>query len=131
MLLRIEARGGVSPSMVYLTPVLAVALTLASGIVLFAILGFDPLRSLYVFFVKPVTTVYGLSELAVKATPLALIAVGLAMGFRANVWNIGAEGQLTLGAICGGGIALWFHGSTSPFLLPAMVVAGVCLLQAQ
>jgi simple sugar transport system permease protein len=54
-----------------------------------------------------------------------LIAVGLAAGYRANVWNIGAEGQLTMGAIFGGGVALFFHDSTSPFLLPAMLVAGV------
>ena len=62
------------------------------------------------FFVAPVTSVYGLTELAVKATPLALIAVGLAVGFRANVWNIGAEGQFTMGAIAAGGLALAFWG---------------------
>ena len=124
MLLRLESRGAVAPSMVYLTPLLAVALTLVCGAVLFAALGFDPLRALHVYFIKPVATVYGLSELVVKATPLALIGVGLALGFRANVWNIGAEGQFTLGAICGGGVALWFHDSDSVLLLPAMVVAG-------
>ena len=59
-----------------------------------------------------------------KAGPLMLCAVGLASGYRANVWNIGAEGQLTMGAICGGGLALLFHESTSPLLLPAMIVAG-------
>lgn len=124
MLPRLEDRGAASPRMVYLTPLLAVALTLMSGMVLFAALGHAPLDALYAFFVQPITTKYGLGELVVKATPLTLCAIGLAMGFRANVWNIGAEGQLTFGAICGGGLALWFHDSTSLWLLPAMLVAG-------
>ncbi len=102
MLPRLESRGAVSAPMVWLTPIFAVALTLIAGVILFAFLGFDPLRALYVYFIKPLTSVYGLSELAVKATPLAMIATGLSLGFRANVWNIGAEGQFTMGAICGG-----------------------------
>lgn len=110
--------------MSYVTPLIAVALALITGLILFAALGFDPLRALYTYFVKPVSTLYGVSELLIKATPLALIGVGLALGFRANVWNIGAEGQFTLGAVCGGGIALWFHGTESYWLLPAMTVAG-------
>ena len=74
--------------------------------------------------VSPLTNRYGLTELVVKAAPLVLIAIGLALGFRANVWNIGAEGQLTMGAIVGGGLALAFHDSDSVLLLPAMLVAG-------
>ena len=125
MLPRLEPRGATSARMLVATPVIAVALTLIAGTIMFAALGFEPGRALYTFFIKPVTSVYGLSELAVKATPLAIIAVGLAMGFRANVWNIGAEGQFTLGALCGGGVALMFHGSESVLILPAMVAAGV------
>ena len=121
---RLEARGAVSTPMLYLTPVFAVGLTLMAGVILFALLGFDPLRALFVYFIKPVTTLYGLSELVVKATPLALIAVGLSLGFRANVWNIGAEGQLTIGAICGGAVALWFHEAQGFWVLPLMIVAG-------
>ncbi len=124
MLPRLEPRGGASAAMLLATPVIAVAFTLVAGVILFAALGFDPGRSLYTFFIKPVASLYGLTELVVKATPLALIAIGLAMGFRANVWNIGAEGQFTLGAICGGGVALAFHGSDSVLILPAMVLAG-------
>lgn len=125
MLPRLEPRGAVSQSMLYLTPVIAVVLTLIAGVILFAALGFDPWKSLYVFFVKPVSSIYGVSELLLKATPLALIALGLAMGFRANVWNIGAEGQLTFGAICGGGIALWFFEVEGLWILPLMVVASL------
>ena len=75
MLLRLEPRGGASAAMLVATPVIAVALTLIAGTILFAALGFEPGRALYTFFIKPVTTVYGLSELAVKATPLAIIAI--------------------------------------------------------
>jgi ABC-type uncharacterized transport system permease subunit len=77
-----------------------------------------------VFFIKPLTTQYGVGELLLKATPLMLIAVGLAAGYRANVWNIGAEGQLTMGAIFGGGVALAFHDSGSALALPLMIAAG-------
>jgi simple sugar transport system permease protein len=111
--------------MVWLTPPIAVALTLLAGSALFAALGFDPLAALHAYFVEPVSTVYGLGELAVKATPLALIATGLAVGFRANVWNIGAEGQLTMGAVLGGGVALAAWGHEGPWLLPLMLAAGV------
>ncbi|MBK7794383.1 MAG: ABC transporter permease [Betaproteobacteria bacterium] len=94
------------------------------GFALFTALGKDPWQAFHVFFVKPVETRYGIGELLLKAGPLMLCAVGLASGYRANVWNIGAEGQLTMGAICGGGLALLFHDSTSLLLLPAMIVAG-------
>jgi ABC-type uncharacterized transport system permease subunit len=123
-MIRLEARGQASRVMVYATPVLAVALTLVSGFLLFWALGFDPVKALYAFFIQPLTTARGLGELVVKATPLVLCAVGLAVGFRANVWNIGAEGQLTLGAIAGGGLALAFDGEGGWWLLPLMVVAG-------
>ncbi len=123
-LLRLEPRGQASKTMVYATPLLAVALTLLSGFILFLAMGFDPLKALYAFFVAPVTSVRGVGELVVKATPLVLCAVGLAIGFRANVWNIGAEGQLTLGAITGGGLALAFYGEGGWWLLPLMVAGG-------
>jgi ABC-type uncharacterized transport system permease subunit len=123
-MLRIEARGQPSQRMLLLTPLLAIALTVVSGFCLFALLGHDPLAALYHFFVSPVTSTYGVAELVVKATPLILIATGLAIGFRANVWNIGAEGQLTIGALAGGGLALWLYDSDSPLVLPAMLVAG-------
>lgn len=110
--------------MMLATPPLAVAMTIVAGAALFAALGFDPLASLHAFFIEPLSSTRGLGELIVKATPLVTIAVGLAIGFRAGVWNIGAEGQLTLGAICGGGVALAFHGEGGPWLLPLMIIAG-------
>src|SRR5690554_387109 len=122
-MLRLEPRLQPSRRLAYGAPVLAVVLTLLAGAVIFAIMGFDPLRVLHAYFVEPVSTPRGVGALVVKATPLILIAVGLALAFRANVWNIGAEGQMIVGAIVGGGVALALPDSASPLLLPAMLVA--------
>jgi simple sugar transport system permease protein len=108
----------------YLSPVIAAALTAVCGIVFSAFAGLEPLETFHAFFIAPIDDRYGLGELGVKAAPLMLIATGLAIGFRSNVWNIGAEGQLTLGAVCGGGLALLFHASQSAWLLPAAIIAG-------
>ena len=123
-MIRLQQRTEPSQIMTYLSPIIAVGLTIISSMVLFSFMGFDPWKSSYLFFVEPLTTVYGLGELAIKATPLILIALGLAIGFRANVWNIGAEGQLIMGAIVGGGLALWFYESESIWLLPTMIIFG-------
>jgi simple sugar transport system permease protein len=125
MAIRIEARAEQSRSLLYLTPLLAVALTVVCGFFIFLLMGYDPFAALYHFFVSPLSTKYGLSELAVKAAPLIIIAVGLALGFRANIWNIGAEGQLTIGAIAGGGIGLWLWGATGGWVVALMALAGV------
>lgn len=122
MLLELEPRIEPSARMAIASPFIAAALTLIAGIVLFSALNKDPRLVFQAFFVSPISSPYGLGELFIKASPLVLIATGLAVGFRANVWNIGAEGQLTLGAIGGGGIALLFHDSNSGLLLPAMIV---------
>ena len=126
MLPRLERRGEASHRLVYLTPFLALILTLLGGCLLFGLMGHDPLLALYTFFVRPISSdfEYGLAELGIKATPIVLCALGLAFGFRANVWNIGAEGQLIVGVITGGGLALWFYDSDSVLLLPAMILAG-------
>ncbi len=124
MWFRLEPRAQASRRLRTAAPLIALALTLASGTVLFGALGQNPILALHTFFIRPIDSLYGLSELAIKAAPLALCAVGLAIGFRGNVWNIGAEGQLTMGAICGGGLALAFYGAEGPWLLPLMVLAG-------
>ena len=111
--------------MVLLSPLIALALTLLSGIVLFMFMGANPGQALYAFFIEPLTSLYGWGELGVKATPLALIAMALSIGFRAGVWNIGAEGQLTLGAICGAGIALWLHDIEGFWILPLMILCSI------
>jgi Branched-chain amino acid transport system / permease component len=107
-MLRLERRATPSSTMSIVSPLLAAAGMLVTGFLLFSALGKDPFEAFYLFFIKPLSSMYGIGELLLKTTPLLLCGLGLALGFRANVWNIGAEGQLTMGAIAGGGVALWF-----------------------
>ena len=108
-----------------LSPLLAIVLTIFSGIIIFSVLDKDPWLSLYTFFIQPLTTGFGFTELIVKATPLILIGAGLSIGFKANVWNIGAEGQFTMGAIAGGGTALYLSNQESLLVIPAVLVMGI------
>lgn len=124
MRIKLEARAQTPAAVVYLTPVLAALLTAVAGAVLFAALGYPPLKALHAFFIQPLSTLNGLAEVGVKATPLVLIAIGLSIGFRGNVWNIGAEGQLTMGAVTGGAVALAFYNVEGWWLLPLMTIAG-------
>ena len=105
-MLRLEARPQPSRLMSLASPLLALGLTVLIGVLLFSLLGKDPVRGLQMFFVEPVKSLYALSELSIKATPLILIALGLAVCFRANVWNIGAEGQFVIGALAAGWVAM-------------------------
>ena len=124
-MIALERRPNSSRLWLYATPILAVFLTVLSGAILFSVLGFNAIEALTAYFISPLRDSYGLGELTIKATPLAIIAIGLAIGFRANVWNIGAEGQLTLGAITGGGLALLFYGAEGPWLPPLMLIGGM------
>ncbi|MBP8175753.1 MAG: ABC transporter permease, partial [Sphaerotilus sp.] len=103
---RLEARPQPSKAMSLASPLIALVLTTIIGIALFALLGKDPVKGLQVFFVEPLKNARALSELSVKAVPLVLIALGLAVCFRSNLWNIGAEGQFIVGALAGGWVAL-------------------------
>ena len=123
-MLRLEPRSTQSFAAAWLSPVMALVLTAFTGGVIFLAMGKDPSTALYIYFVEPLTTTSGLSEVAVKAGPLILIGIGLSFGFRAGIWNIGAEGQYIAGAIAGGGLAVYFHDSESTLLLPAMLVLG-------
>ncbi|HEY5147005.1 MAG TPA: ABC transporter permease, partial [Polyangiaceae bacterium] len=122
---KLEARPEPSRLMSVLSPVFAVAITLLVGVALFSVLGKSPVDGLRVFFVEPVKNAYALSELAVKATPLVLIALGLAVCFRSNIWNIGAEGQFILGAVFGGGVAIHCTETTSRFVVVLVLFAGM------
>ena len=123
-MLKLEVRPEPSRSMSVASPLIALAITVLIGTILFVLLGKDPLRGLAVFFVEPVKSVYALTELAVKATPLLLIALGLALCFRSNVWNIGAEGQFILGAIAASGVAMQATATTGPWFFVPVIVAG-------
>src|SRR3984893_10591409 len=122
---RLEKRAAPSGVMRIASPLIAAAGMVATGFMIFTFLGKDPLHALYVFFIQPLNSLYGWGELLLKATPLALCGLGLALGFSANVWNIGAEGQLTLGAICGGGVGLFFGAELGRLAIPVILLAGI------
>ncbi len=124
-MLKLEPRAEASRFWTFASPVLALLITVIVGIILFAALGKDPVRGLQVFFWEPIKTSYALGELMVKATPLLIIALGLAVCFRSNVWNIGAEGQFVMGAIFAGGVALLADKDTGRWIVVAVMLAGV------
>ena len=127
-MLRLETRPQPSQAMSLASPLIALVLTAILAALLFAALGKDPLRGLAVFFVEPLAGRRQVAEVLLKATPLIVIALGLAACYRANVWNIGAEGQFLLGAVAGGGVALWLttHGVVLPKIvsIPLVLAAG-------
>ena len=123
-MLKLEARPEASRLMSIASPLLALAITVVIGTGLFLLLGKDPLRGLYIFFIEPAKSVYALTELAVKATPLILIGLGLAVCFRSNVWNIGAEGQFVVGAIAASGVAMLADKETGRWIVALVIVAG-------
>lgn len=128
-MLRLEPRAEPSRWMALASPLIALVLTGVLAALLFAALGKDPLRGLEVFFIEPLSGRRQITEVLLKATPLIVIGLGLAVCYRANVWNIGAEGQFLLGAVAGGGVALWLttHGIVLPHLVsvPLVLLGGV------
>jgi ABC-type uncharacterized transport system permease subunit len=107
------------------SPLVAIALSLITMAVMFVILGKNPITSLGVYFLDPLTDSYSLGELVVKATPLVMIAIGLSFCYIANIWNIGAEGQFLIGAVAGSWLAVRTNGTgVGPWVLPVMLVLG-------
>lgn len=123
--MRLEKRAERSSLMAVLSPFLALALTLVTAALIFSLRGNDPVHALYVYFVEPLTAMWTVEQILVKAAPLVLIGAGLSIAYRANVWNIGAEGQLTAGAILAGAIPVLLPTWQSPLTLVVMMAAGV------
>lgn len=126
-MIRLEKRPQVSAVMSYATPILAVLATFAAGGVLFYALGKDPIASIITIFYDPLFgefSFYYRPQLLIKGAPLVLIAIGLALGFRAGIWNIGAEGQYIIGALCGAGAALAVYPLEAQWVFPMMIVTG-------
>src|SRR6202165_4035766 len=125
MQLVLEKRAERSNTIALVSPLIAIALTIVTMSILFAILGKNPISALGVYFIDPLTDSYSLQEVAVKATPLVMIAVGLSLCYLAHVWNIGAEGQFLIGAVAGSWLAVRPNGTDAgPWVLPAMLALG-------
>lgn len=126
-MLTLERRAQPSRLMAWCSPLLAVMLTALCGSILFMAVGKDPVASLQVFFLEPIKDLNGWAEVGVKVAPLLMIAVGLSICFRANVFNIGAEGQLVVGAILAGTVVLWLDDESNGgfWLISLALLAGV------
>jgi len=128
-MIRIVRRRNPSKGWAWATPILAVVLTMIVGGFMFAALGKDPFEAIRLIFWDPLFSEqfasYSRPQLLVKAGPLILIAIGLSLGFRAGIWNIGAEGQYIMGAICGAAVGLALYPSEARWLVfPLMVIFG-------
>jgi ABC-type uncharacterized transport system permease subunit len=130
MRIDLEARSARSPVLEVLAPFAALLAAIVIGGLVIALIGKSPVQALFVYFLEPLGDPWALTELAVKAAPLTLIAIGLSFCYRANLWNIGAEGQFVMGGLTGGIIAVLTHGGVgqetigSWWVLPAMLIAG-------
>ena len=125
MQLVLEKRAERSNTIALVSPLIAIGLTIVTMSILFAILGKNPISALGVYFIDPLTDSYSLQEIAVKATPLVMIAIGLSLCYLANAWNIGAEGQFLIGAVAGSWLAVKTQGTDAgPWVLPAMLLLG-------
>ncbi len=123
-MLELQPKANRSRLMLAVSPVLALLSTVVMGYLLFLYLGKDPVRALQILLLQPFSTASSIGELIVKGTPLLLIAPGLSLGFKAKVWNIGAEGQFIAGALGGGAFALAVYPTGGWWLLPAMCLIG-------
>nr|WP_314258181.1 ABC transporter permease [uncultured Devosia sp.] len=125
MQFRLEKRREPSKFMLYATPIAAVLLTMVIGAIIFSLIGFNGVGAVREIFLTPLTNPYKWQDLAVKAAPLIIIGVGLSVAYRANVWNIGAEGQYIIGGLAGTWVALATWGMTGWWILPLMILAGI------
>ena len=124
-MIKLIPRTNASPWLTLVSTVLALVATVLTGALIFTMLGYDAGQSLYQFFISPLSRLDRISDLVVKACPLIIIALGLVFCYRANIWNIGAEGQFILGALAAGAYALSNPLSTSQMLLPMMMLVGM------
>lgn len=125
MLYRLEKRREPSRVMLYATPAAAVVLTMIVGAIIFSLIGYDGVGAVREIFLTPLTNSFKWQDLGVKAAPLIIIGVGLSISYRANVWNIGAEGQYIMGGLAATWVALATHGAGGWWTLPLMMLAGM------
>lgn len=125
MRIKLEKRPAPSTLMLFVTPVASVLLTMFIGMIVFDLLGVDGFRAVIDIFLTPLLASYKWQDVAVKAAPLIIIALGLSVGNRAQVWNIGAEGQYIIGALCAAGVGIAAGTTGGPIVILAMILGGI------
>ena len=125
MRIKLEKRREPSLAMLVATPIASVLLTMLIGIVVFDLIGIDGFKAVVDIFLSPLLASYKWQDVALKAAPLIIIALGLSMGNRAQVWNIGAEGQYVIGALCSAGVGIAFGQTGGFFVVLLMIAAGI------
>jgi len=124
MRLELEKRAERSRVMSLVSPLIAIVLTIVAGAIMFLTLGKNPWDTLYTFFIRPLADWRSAQDVVVKAVPLVLIALGLAVCYRSNNWNIGAEGQFTAGAIAGSALPILVPDFATGWTIPLMLLCG-------
>lgn len=125
MRIKLEKRREPSMAMLVITPVASVLLTMLIGIVVFDLIGIKGFRAVVDIFLSPLLNSYKWQDVALKAAPLIIIALGLSVGNRAQVWNIGAEGQYVIGALCAAGVGIGFGATGGFFVVLLMILAAI------
>lgn len=125
MRIKLEKRREPSTLMLVLTPILSVVVTMLIGVIVFDAIGIDGQKAVIDIFITPLLASYKWQDVAVKAAPLIIIALGLSIGNRAQVWNIGAEGQYIIGALCAAGVGIAAGGAGGPVIMVLMILAGI------
>ena len=126
-MIRLIPRVENSNAMILLSPLLALTLTAITAYFIFVsiLVDIEVSSVFYTLFLEPLNDSYYLSEILVKAAPLMIIALGLSIGFKAGVWNIGAEGQYVIGGIAGSAVGLYFYDVEGIWIIPLMSIAGI------
>jgi general nucleoside transport system permease protein len=124
MIPHLVRRDRASLRMAVLAPLLALAAAIFVNLLVFLAMGKNPAAVFYALLLEPFLGWSSFSEVLLKTGPLLLIAQGLAIGFRAKVFNIGAEGQFILGAIFASAIPVYFPQATGQWIWPAMLLMG-------
>lgn len=111
------------------TYALAIISAFAITAMIISMLGKDPVVAYNFLFHEGIGTVYGFSETLLKSVPLLFCALGLSLAFTAKFWNIGAEGQLHMGAMASSWVGLALAG-VNPLLTIALAVVASFLMGA-
>lgn len=122
--IKLEKRMDVSKFISVFSLVISLFLAFLFGALIIKFSGFNPLEVYKMMFTGAFTTGYGISETIVKAIPLLLAGLGVSIAFRMLLWNIGAEGQLYMGAFAATWVALNFPDLPRVILLVLLVIAG-------